>query len=113
MDLKSGSIDNCTNLIKEAIQYSEISETDLNTFFQMMKLQVEGLIQEHEIQTMVSEEENEDAGPQKSPEGVRQMIYAKTKSFLGMVDEIRDRAFTQAMEIWKSKSEKKEELEVV
>ena len=41
------------------------------------------------------------------------MIYAKTKSFLGMVDEIRDRAFTQAMEIWKSKSEKKDELEVV
>ena len=52
---------------------------------------------------MVAEDENEDSGPRRSPEHVKELIKVKTRSFLSMVDEIRDKAFTGAIEVWKTK----------
>ena len=103
MELKGPCVDESVRSTIEAVTYSDISETDLHTFFQMMRLEIEGRIQEHEIQSMVAEDENEDSGPRRSPEHVKELIKVKTRSFLSMVDEIRDKAFTGAIEVWKTK----------
>jgi hypothetical protein len=49
MELKGPCVDESVRSTIEAVTYSDISETDLNTFFQMMRLEIEGRIQEHEI----------------------------------------------------------------
>ena len=58
---------------------------------------------------MVAEDENEDSGPRRSPEHVKELIKVKTRSFLSMVDEMRDKTFTGAIEVWRSKANKKED----
>ena len=87
--MKPGFIEEYTEEICEMAVSQDMSDANINLFFEMLHLEMEDKIQEHEMGVA----ENEDAQMDLlRPEHIKTLMLVKIKAFGNMVKDTKDRA---------------------
>ena len=88
--MKPGFIEEYTEDICEVAMAQEMSDANVQLFFDMLHLEMEDKIQEHEMGVAENEDANMDF---LRPEHIKTLMLVKIKAFGNMVRETKERTF--------------------